>query len=142
MPCLKRQKAISHRFSQIKTDQMKYKYEDTTRLIIGSFYNVYNTLGPGFLEKVYENTLLIELKAQGLAVDSQYPINVYYKEICVGEYVADIIVEDRIVCEVKAIRKLRPEHEAQLLNYLKATRIKLGLLLNFGPEPKVVRRIY
>ena len=121
---------------------MKYKYEDITRLIIGSFYNVYNTLGPGFLEKVYENALLIELKGQGLAVDSQYPINVYYKEICVGEYVADIIVEDRIVCEVKAIRKLRPEHEAQLLNYLKATRIKLGLLLNFGPEPKVVRRIY
>jgi len=121
---------------------MKYQFENTTRKIIGAFYETYNALGPGFLEKVYENALLIELKAQELQVNSQFPITVYYKAHCVGEYVADIIVEDKIICEIKAIQKLRSEHEAQLLNYLKATRMKIGLLLNFGPKPEIMLRIY
>jgi GxxExxY protein len=121
---------------------MKYPYDDITRVIIGAFYDVYNALGPGFLEKVYENALLIELGARGLKVHSQYPVTVHYKGQNVGEYMADIIVEDNIICEVKAIQKLRPEHEAQLLNYLKATEIKIGLLLNFGPKPQVKRRIF
>jgi GxxExxY protein len=121
---------------------MKYQFEDTTRKIIGAFYETYNALGPGFLEKVYENALLIEMRAQGLRVNSQCPISVYYKTHCVGEYVADIIVDDKVICEIKAIQKLRSEHEAQLLNYLKATRMKIGLLLNFGPKPEIMRRIY
>jgi len=121
---------------------MKYQFEKTTRKIIGAFYETYNALGPGFLEKVYENALLIELKAQGRPVNSQFPITVYYKAPCVGEYVAAIIVEDKIICETKAIQKLRSEHEAQRLNYRKATRMKVGLLLNSGPKPEIMRRIY
>ena len=121
---------------------MKYPYEDITHAIIGVFYDVYNDLGPGFLEKVYENALLVELNTRGLKAHSQCPVSVQYKGHTVGEYIADIIVGDNIICEVKAIQKLRPEHEAQLLNYLKATGIKVGLLLNFGPKPQVMRRIF
>lgn len=126
----------------MNTDQMTYQFEDITRIIIGAFYETYNSLGPGFLEKVYENALMIELKERGLRAHHQCPINVRYKGECVGEYIADIVVEDKIICEIKAVQKLRPEHEAQLLNYLKATRIKVGLLLNFGPKPEIMRRIY
>jgi len=121
---------------------MKYPYDDITHAIIGAFYDVYNVLGPGFLENVYENALLIELNDRGLKAHSQCPVKVQYKGQTVGEYIADIIVEDSIICEIKAIQKLRPEHEAQLLNYLKATGIKIGLLLNFGPKPQVKRRIF
>lgn len=121
---------------------MKYQYENTIRMIIGTFYETYNALGPGFSEKVYENALRIELKARGLKVNSQCPITVYYNEHCVGEYVADIIVEDKIICGIKAIQKLRSEHEAQLLNYLKTTRMKIGLLVKSVPKPEIMRRIY
>ena len=121
---------------------MTYKFGNTTQTIIGAFYETYNALGPGFLEKVYENALMIELKERGLRAHHQCPIDVHYKGECVGEYIADIVVEDKVICEIKAVQQLRPEHEAQLLNYLKATSIKVGLLLNFGPKPEIMRRIF
>lgn len=128
----------------MNTDGKKreYPYDDITGKIIGAFYETYNAMGPGFLEKVYENALLIELKQKGLEAVVQYPIKVHYKNQCVGDYVADILVEDIIICEIKAARKLLPEHEAQLLNYLKATHMKVGLLLNYGPKRQVMRRVY
>ncbi len=121
---------------------MIYAFENTTRRIIGAFYEVYNHLGPGFLEKVYENAMLIELKTRGLQAKAQHPIKVMYKAHSVGDYLADLLVEESVICEIKAMQSLRPEHEAQLINYLKATGIKVGLLLNFGPKPEIMRRIY
>lgn len=121
---------------------MRYHFENTTRRIIGAYYEVYNQLGSGFLEKVYENALLIELKSRGLKVSAQQPIQVAYKGNPVGDYMADIVVEKKVICEIKAIQSLRSEHEAQLINYLKATGIKVGLLLNFGPKPEIMRRVY
>ena len=116
--------------------------KELTNKIIKSFYNVYNKLGYGFLEKVYEKSLIIELTKQDIICESQKPIAVYYDDIKVGEYFADIIVEDRVIIELKAVESLKKEHEAQLYNYLKATNIEVGLLLNFGKEPKFKRMIY
>ena len=109
---------------------------DITYAINGAIFEVNRVLGPGFLEKVYENALLIELKKQGLRAESQVPIKVIYKENAVGEYLADILVEGRVIVELKTVQKLDKTHEAQLLNYLKATGIKVGLLVNFK-DPKV-----
>ncbi|MDZ4185139.1 MAG: GxxExxY protein, partial [Desulfuromonadales bacterium] len=109
-----------------------YKYSELTDAVICCFYSVYNILGYGFLEKVYENALLLELRKRGIAAVSQVPINVYYDDAIVGEYFADILVGNIILVEIKAVRNLVPEHHAQLLNYLKATDIEVGLLLNFG----------
>ena len=116
-------------------------HEELTGKIIKAFYTVYNTLGHGFLEKVYENALMIELRKIGLHSDQQKKIEVFYESQRVGEYFADIIVEDIVILELKAAETIAPEHEAQLINYLKATKIEVGLLLNFGPKPQVVRRI-
>jgi|GEM_PF-129936 len=122
--------------------ERKYKHSDITEQIIRAFYNVYNTLGYGFLEKVYGNALAIELKQQKLSVVQQAPIKVYYNRQLVGEYYADLLVEDKVIVELKTVEALTDEHHAQLLNYLKATRIQVGLLLNFGPnEPEVRRKI-
>jgi GxxExxY protein len=118
------------------------KYETLTEKIIGCFYTVYNRLGYGFLERVYENALLIELRKQGLKAESQVPIHVYYEGQVVGEFFADIVVEDKVVLELKAARRLTVEHEAQLLNELNATEYEVGLLLNFGPKAEVKRKIY
>jgi GxxExxY protein len=118
------------------------KYEELTEKIIRAFYTVYNALGYGFLEKVYENALVIELRKMGLRVVTQYPINVYYDGQVVGEYFADILVEDLVIIELKAVRRLLKEHEAQLLNYLNATSYEVGLLLNFGPEPQIKRKVF
>ena len=98
------------------------KLEDLTSKIIGAFYKVYKYLGYGFSEKVYENALVLGLKQIGLAVESQKPIQVFYEKCMVGEFFADILVNDSVIVEVKAVKHLLPEHEAQLLNYLKATR--------------------
>jgi GxxExxY protein len=119
-----------------------YKYKEITDKIISAFYKVYNSLGYGFLEKVYENALIIELKDRGMMAVPQAQIQVFYKGNTVGEYYADIVVEDKIIVEIKAGRDLAPEHEAQLLNYLKATDMEVGLLLNFGPEPQVKRKVF
>ncbi|BDQ02950.1 GxxExxY protein [Ignavibacterium sp.] len=118
-----------------------YKYSEITELIIKTFYSVYNKLGYGFLEKVYENGMMIELKRLGLKVEKQKQIKVFYDEFEIGEYFADLVVNDSVIVELKAAENLLPEHEAQLVNYLKATDIEVGMLLNFGKEPKFKRRV-
>lgn len=119
-----------------------FQHSDITDKIIKSFFNVYNKLGYGFLEKVYENSMIIELGKYGLNVKKQFPIQVLYENKNVGEYFADIIVEDSVIVELKAAENLIPEHEAQLVNYLKATNIEVGLLLNFGKEPQFKRKVF
>jgi len=121
---------------------MGYKHSRLTSAIINAFYHVYNTLGYGFLEKVYENALAHELRSRGFDVIQQAPIRVHYDGIVVGEYYADLLINGLVIVELKAAEAIAPEHEAQLLNYLKATEIEVGLLLNFGPEPQVRRKIY
>ncbi|MCK4298240.1 MAG: GxxExxY protein [Planctomycetes bacterium] len=113
-----------------------------TGKIIGAAYAVYNALGHGFLEKVYENALAVELNRLGLSVKQQEPVAVSYKGDLVGEYVADLVVEGKVIVEVKAVGELQKVHEAQLINYLKATSIQVGLLINFGPEIEIKRRIF
>jgi GxxExxY protein len=117
-------------------------HEATTGKILGCFYKVYNTLGFGFLENVYEKSLCIELQNRGMTYKRQCPIDVYYDSTKVGNYYADIIVDDTIILELKASKKLLQAHEYQLINYLKATDINVGLLLNFGKEPTFKRKIY
>jgi len=114
--------------------------DDLTQKIIGCAYTVHNTLGPGFLEKVYENALRIELEKLGLEVKQQEPINVTYDGQVVGEYYADLWVDERVVIELKAAQTLVKQHEVQLVNYLAATGIDCGLLLNFGPSVQVKRK--
>jgi GxxExxY protein len=118
------------------------KHEEITEKIIQAFYKVYNTLGYGFLEKVYLNAMFIELKQMGLKVDKEKRILVYYFGNIVGDYNADLIVEDIITVELKAIEVLVNENELQLINYLKATNIEVGLLLNFGKKPQIKRKIF
>ena len=115
---------------------------ELTDKILKAFYRVYNTLGYGFLEKVYENAMLLELRSMGLRCERQRPIKVYYKEHQVGEYFADLIVEDGVIIELKAAEGLVEEHEFQLINYLKATEIEVGLLLNFGKKPQFKRKVF
>ena len=119
----------------------RFRHGEITQSIIGAYYDVYNTLGYGFLEKVYENALCVELRRQGNDVRQQEPIEVYYAGQVVGSYYADLLVNDLVIVELKATKALGKEHEAQLMNYLKATRFEVGLLFNFGPEPKFVRKI-
>jgi GxxExxY protein len=121
---------------------MELLHNDSTDKIIKSFYKVYNELGFGFLEKVYENALFIELKALGLYCEKQKQIIVYYNTQIVGEYFADIIVNNCIILELKAAESLCEEHEFQLINYLKATEIEVGLLLNFGKKPEFKRKLF
>lgn len=117
-------------------------FSEVTDAVICCFYSVYNTLGYGFLEKVYENALAVELTERGLSLQQQVPIQVLYKRVPVGQYVCDLLVDSKVIVEVKAVRSLLPEHEAQILNYLKATGIEVGLLLNFGQKPEVRRRVF
>jgi GxxExxY protein len=119
-----------------------FKHTDITETIIKAFYTVYNHLGYGFLEKVYANALNLELKKLGLSVQQEFPITVYYDNQIVGEYFADLLVSEVVVVELKAAKTLIKEHEAQLLNYLKATPYEVGLLLNFGPKPELKRKAF
>src|SRR5882762_722402 len=116
------------------------KDDDLTQKIIGCAYTVHNSLGPGFLEKVYENALRIELEKLGLEVKQQEPINVLYDGQVVGEYYADLWVDERVIVELKAALALAKEHEVQLVNYLTATGVNDGLLINFGPSVQVKRK--
>lgn len=118
------------------------KHSDLTEKIIGAFFEVYNELGYGFSESVYENALLLELEKSGLQVEHQVPIKVYYHGQAIGQYWADILVNDAVILELKAARQILEEHEARLLNYLKATQYEVGLLLNFGPKAQHLRKIY
>lgn len=117
-------------------------HSETTALIIRAFYTVYNTLGYGFLEKVYENAMRIELRKMGVKCIQQANIKVYYADERVGRYNSDLYVEDKVIVELKAAIALAPDNEAQLLNYLKATDVEVGMLLNFGPKPQFLRRVF
>ena len=120
----------------------KYLHSEITNLVIKAYYNVYNNLGYGFLEKVYEKALIIELKKFDLICERQKAITVFYDGEPVGEYFADIIVNNCVILELKAAECLLEEHEAQLINYLKATDIEVGLLLNFGKEAEFKRKAF
>lgn len=114
-----------------------FYYKEISRKIIAAAFEVYNNLGNGFLEKVYENALMIELKNNGLNCENQIPVEVIYKDNIVGSYYADIIVENKIIIELKTCKTITDEHRAQILNYLKAVKYKVGYLLNFGNESKL-----
>lgn len=118
-----------------------YLHSDVTGLIIKAYYKVYNSLGHGFLEKVYENAMVIELKKLGLTCEQQKPIEVIYENQVIGMYYADLVVNDAIIIELKAAETLSQSHEAQLVNYLRAGKIEVGLLLNFGKEPQYKKRV-
>lgn len=117
-------------------------HKEISDIIINSFYQVYNDLGYGFLEKVYENALFVELSSRQLDCRKQAPIDVFYKGANVGIYFADLIVQDIIILELKSAVTISEAHGYQLINYLKATDIEVGLLLNFGKSPEFKRKIY
>ena len=114
---------------------------ELTYQINGAIFEVSRTLGAGFLEKVYENALMIEMLKRGLKAESQIPIKVFYKKEAVGEYFADILVQDKVILELKAVENLSKLHEAQILNYLKATGIQVGLLVNFKHPKAEIKRM-
>lgn len=118
------------------------EFKEITDKILKAFYTVYNELGYGFLEKVYENAMFIELTQNKLNCFRQKPIHVYYKNKIVGEYFADMVVEDKIIIELKSAETILKEHEHQLLNYLRSTQMNIGLLLNFGKKPEFRRKIF
>ena len=120
----------------------KYKYKELTDRVIQAFYCVYNELGFGFLENVYQNALYFELLTKGFKVEPQKSIDVYYQTQLVGKYKADLIVNDLVILELKAVDCLIAEHELQLINYLKATDKEVGLLLNFGMKPEIRRKAF
>ncbi len=117
-------------------------HKTITDTVLKIYFDVYNQLGSGFLEKVYQNAMYFELKENGFKVEAQKQIKVYFRKQLGGEYFADLIVEDKVIVELKATELLMNAHVAQTLNYLKATEIEVGLLLNFGDEPEFKRVIY
>jgi GxxExxY protein len=123
-------------------DYQDFKFVELTEKIIEIYYRVYNKLGYGFLEKIYENAMMIEFKKENISAVSQSAIKVLYEGEIVGEYFADILISDKIILEIKAAKNIAEEHEAQLLNYLKATNIEVGLLLNYGPKPNFKRKAF
>jgi len=126
----------------MNADFQDFKHKELTAKIIKAFYKVHNKLGYGFLEKVYENAMVIELAKDAIPVTQQSPIKVLYEGEIIGEYFSDLFVEEKVIVEIKAVKNLIPEHEAQLLNYLKATDIEVGLLFNFGPKPQIKRKAF
>jgi len=118
-----------------------YKHSVLTQAIIKEAYYIFNHLGSGFMEKVYENALILRLKKRHFNVKSQHQIKVYFEGELIGEYIADIIVEDKIIIELKAAKEINSIHEVQLVNYLKATGIEVGLLINFGDKLKFKRKV-
>ena len=119
-----------------------YKHSDLTEQIINAGFAVHNKLGYGFLEKIYHNALIIELSKKGLKIEAETPIKVLYDDMIVGEYYADILVNNSVIIEIKAVQTLTPAHETQLVNYLKATGIEVGLLMNFGSSLTVKRKVF
>lgn len=117
-------------------------HAELTGEIIGAFYHVYNTLGYGFLESVYQKSLMLTLRKRGHRVDDQQPVEVYFEREVVGGYFADLVVNELVIVELKSVETLCEAHEAQLLNYLRATEIEVGLLLNFGPKAQVKRKVF
>ncbi|GGK02876.1 GxxExxY protein [Luteimonas terricola] len=123
-------------------DLVGLMHRRVSKQVIGTFFDTYNELGHGFLESVYEGALAIRLHECGLRVERQVPVAVRFHNHVVGEFRTDLLVEDCLLVEIKATRALTDAHEAQLLNYLKATGIRVGLLLNFGPRPDFRRRVF
>ena len=128
-------------FKSIKKE-MNMLHEQVTDKILKAFYAVNNNLGFGFLERVYENAMIIELQQLNCKVIKQKNLKVIYKDTVIGEYFADLIVDDCVIVELKSIERISREHEAQLINYLKSTRIEVGLLLNFGKRPEFKRKVF
>ncbi len=120
----------------------KYEHSDLSEQVIAAAYDVHNELGQGFLEKVYKNAMAIELKNRGIQRSPEVPLKVGYKGEIVGEYDADLVIDGKIIVEVKAVGSLNDSREVQLVNYLKATGIRLGLLINFGKSVEVKRRVF
>ncbi len=117
-------------------------YQELTGEILKAFYDVYNELGYGFLERVYQNAMFFELQSRGFTVEAQKKITVYYKDLPVGDYFADIIVNDIVILELKACDYLTEEFEHQIVNYLRSTHCEVGLLLNFGKKPQFIRKVF
>src|SRR2546425_11114470 len=126
----------------MNTDKRGLLHNRVTEKVLGAFFDVYNELGFGFLESVYVESLAIDLRIQGLQVDRQMSVPVWFRNQLVGTFRADLVVESVVIVELKAALSLDPSHEAQLLNYLRATEIEVGLLLNFGPKPQFKRLIF
>ncbi len=124
---------------QIEADGPRYKHAETTEKVIGVFYEVYNELGFGFLESLYEEAMSVVLKAKGIEFQRQVRVPVWFRGQRIGFYDADLVVGGVVLVELKACKVLDPSHEAQLLHYLRSTDIEIGLLLNFGPKPQVRR---
>lgn len=117
----------------------EFSYSALTDKVLGIYYEVYNELGFGFLESVYAKAMIVALRGAGLRVETEVPIAVWFREQQVGEFRADLVVEGCVLVELKAVRTLEPAHEAQTLNYLRATELEIALLLNFGPKPQIRR---
>ncbi len=124
-----------------RTDAKRYEGEELTRAIIEAIIKVHQTLGPGFLESIYRNALILELAARGLSAESEHQIAIYYEGKPVGRHVLDIVVNEAVILELKAVEELCPAHYAQLRSYLKASKIRTGLLVNFGSEKADFRRV-
>jgi len=127
-------KELSYELTQIDTNGKKILYKDLSYEIVGLAMQVHNKLGYGFLEKVYENALMVQFRGKEIKAKQQAPITVYFDREVVGDYYADILVEDKIIIELKTAEKISGAHRAQVLNYLKATGLQLAILLNFGKE--------
>jgi GxxExxY protein len=123
-------------------DPANYKHQELTEAIIRGFYQVYNELGHGFLESVYEAALCRVLQENGILIQRQYPLTVWFRGEQIGDFRADLIVAENVIVELKAVKALEPFHEAQLLNYLRASDLEVGLLLNFGLSPKLKRLVF
>ncbi len=123
-------------------NEKNFLHSDITDKLIKIFYKVYSKLGFGFLERVYENAMFIELQKTGLIIKRQSPIKVYYDDSQVGLYFADLLIDEKVIVELKAAEGLCEEHETQLINYLKATEIEVGILLNFGKKPEIRRKVF
>ena len=123
-------------------ENRNYRHQELTERIIGIFYDVYNELGHGFLESVYENAMVLALSESGISCQAQHPISVRFRGRIVGDFRADILVENCVLLELKCAKTIDEAHVAQTLNYLKATDIDVALLLNFGPQPSIKRLFF
>lgn len=116
------------------------KHEEITKVVIGCAFEVANELGAGFLESVYEKALLLALKQKGISATAQHPVKVMFRNECVGDFYADLFVGEKVIVEMKAVKAIAPEHQAQIINYLNATGIEVGLLINFGSQKLEYKR--
>jgi len=126
---------------QMTTDKEKeYIHKELTEKILSAAFKVHNTLGPGYLESIYQNAMVIELRSFGLKCDTEKLVEIFYNNDKVGEYRLDLVIDDKVIVELKAVSEFHPVHKAQIISYLKATRLKIALLLNFGTEKVEYKR--